>query len=387
MDTGTSSALVPNRVLLELRSARTWGRPRLARELHSYCGARGWSSPGRQNIEKQIYRLETGRVRRPDPFYARLIAEFFDRPPVELFGPSDSTTSSGSTYRIRSHKFVPLYVGAEAVAGLRQHPEIGEAGNDWLTCQRVDELELAGARVLSWPFGVVMFHLVEDLEPESVAWVAVWRRLTYDKNMQHAVQAVTDHGLDVLSDPYVLSTYWVDEIPLDGAQHGSALRLLCVPRVLNSRHETGTPEEKLARASVIEQAFLRDGFEHPDIDEFGVRAIAAGYASWSGVVYQPLATDQCLAEHELIACELSVQAAWAYTDYIRQIVEAGEDPDVPTEYGWRYLRGIRSRLTTERPQETSQHRAMREAIVSTSGLVRRLDQAIDTLRDCDRRWQ
>ncbi len=384
MDTGTSS-LVPNRVLSELRAARTWGRPRLARELHNYCRSRGWSSPGQQNIEKQIYRLETGRVRRPDQFYAQLLADFFDSSPAELFGPSDSAVTSGGAYRIRSHKFVPLYVGADAVAGLRQHPGAGDAGDDWLTCQQVDELELAGARALCWPFGVVMFHLVEDLEPESIAWVAVWRRLTYDENMQHAVQAVTDHGLDVLSDPYVLSSYWVDEVPLDGNQHGSALRLLCVPRVLVSRHETGTPQEKLARASVVEQAFLQDGFEHPDISEFGVRAIATGYASWSGVVYQPHATEQCLSERELVACELSVQAAWAYTDYIRQVVESGEDPDVPPEYGWRYLRGIRSRLTTERPQETSQHRAMREAIVSTSGLLRRLDQAIDTLRDCDRR--
>ena len=384
MDTGTSSALVPNRVLLELRNSRSWGRPRLAKELNGYCRTRGWSSPGQMNIEKQIYRLETGRVRRPDPFYARLIAEFFQRPPIELFGPSEST-GSGQTYRIRSHKFVPLYVGAAAVAGLQQGSATDDAADDWLTGQRVEHLELAGTRAICWPFGVVMFHLVEDLEPESIAWIAVWRRLTYDENMQHALQAVTDHGLDVLTDPYVLSAYWVGEIPFDSPQHDSALRLLCVPRVLVSRHETGTPEEKLARASVVEQAFLRDGFDHPDISEFGVRAIATGYASWSGVVYQPHASEQCLSERELVACELSVQAAWAYTDHIRQVVEAGEDPEVPPEFGWRYLRGIRSRLTTERPQETSQHRAMREAVVSTSGLLRRLDQAIDTLRDCDRR--
>ncbi|WP_202946333.1 hypothetical protein [Pseudonocardia dioxanivorans] len=376
---------MPNRVLFELRTSRTWGRPRLARELHNFCRSRGWSSPGESNIEKQIYRLETGRVRRPDDFYASLLAEFFQRSPIELFGPSEPTSGAGSTFRIRSHKFVPLYVGAEAVAQLQRRHAVDEADDDWLTCERVHDLDLAGARALCWQFGVIMFHVVEDLEPESIASVAVWRRITYEENMQRAAQVLRDSGLEVLGDPYVLSAYWVDDVPLDGQQHSSALRLLCVPRVLVSRHEQGTPEEKLARASVVEQAFLRDGFDHPDICEFGVRAIATGYASWSGVVYSPLAPEQCLAERELIACELSVQAAWAYTDYIRRVVEAGEDPDVPPEYGWRYLRGIRSRLTTERPQETSQHRAMREAIVQTSGLLRRLDQAIDTLRDCDRR--
>lgn len=387
MDTGTPDALVPNRVLLALRASRTWGRPRLARELHNFCGARGWSSPGEANIAKQIYRLETGRVQRPDDFYAQLYAEFFDRSVIDLFGPSGSAASAdrGGEYRIRSHKFVPLYVGAEAVAKLRRQPIRSEIDDDWLICQRIEELEMAGVPAHCWPFGVVMFHLVEDLAPESIAEVAVWRRITYDENMEQAVQTVADFGLEALSDPYVLSTYWVERLPVDGPHQSSALRLLCVPRVLVSRRETGTPQEKLARASVVEQAFLREGFDHPDICDFGVRAIASGYASWSGVVYSPLSTEQCLAERELVACELSVQAAWAYTDYLRQVVEAGDDPDVPSEYGWRYLRGIRSRLTTERPQETSQHRAMREAVVNTSGLLRRLDQAIDTLRDCDRR--
>jgi hypothetical protein len=383
MDTGTSDALVPNLLLLELRESRSLGRGRLARELHRFCTARGWSSPGEQSIDKQIYRLETGRIRRPDRFYTRLICEFFERTEVELFGPSGTPGARAPHYRIRSHKFVPLYVGAEAVAALRRHPD--ESDDDWLDCYRVEGLELDGSPAFCWSFGVVMFHLVEELEPDSIAEVAVWRRVTYDLDMERAAAALAAHGLQVLGDPYVLSAYWVDDVPLDAQHHDSALRLLCVPRVLVSRHERGTPQEKLARASVVEQAFLRDGFDHPDICEFGVRAIAAGYASWSGIVYSPLAPEQCLAEHELVACELSVQAAWAYTDHIRQVVEAGEDPDVPSEYGWRYLRGIRSRLTTERPQETSQHRAMREAIVQTSGLLRRLDQAIDTLRDCDRR--
>ncbi|MDQ4037767.1 MAG: hypothetical protein M3313_05330, partial [Actinomycetota bacterium] len=91
-----------------------------------------------------------------------------------------------------------------------------------------------------------------------------------------------------------------------------------------------------------------------------------------------------LLEHELVACELSVQAVWAYCDHLRQQVERGSDPVVAGEFGWRFLRGIRSRLTTERPQETSQHRSMREAVVETSGLARHLAQAVEILRECER---
>lgn len=57
---------------------------------------------------------------------------------------------------------------------------------------------------------------------------------------------------------------------------------------------------------------------------------------------------------------------------------------VPAEFGWRFPRGIRSRLTTERPQETSKHRSMRDAVVQTSGLGRHLAQAVEILRERDR---
>jgi hypothetical protein len=112
-----------------------------------------------------------------------------------------------------------------------------------------------------------------------------------------------------------------------------------------------------------------------------MRGTSLGYASWSGVVYHPIARDRALREDELITCELSVQAVWAYCDHLRQHVEQGNDPIVPPQYGWRFLRATRSRLTTERPQETSQHRSMRDAIMHTSGLNRHLTQALETLRD------
>ena len=115
-----------------------------------------------------------------------------------------------------------------------------------------------------------------------------------------------------------------------------------------------------------------------------MKGISLGCASWSGVVYHPIARDRALREDELVTCELSVQAVWAYCDHLRQQVETGDDPVVPAKFGWRFLRGVRSRLTTERPQETSQHRSMRDAVVQTSGLGRHLTQAVEILRECDR---
>jgi hypothetical protein len=175
----------------------------------------------------------------------------------------------------------------------------------------------------------------------------------------------------------------VDEPAWQGNDLHTALRLMCIPRVLVPRVDN-VDESCLASAAFAERALFQNGFDHPEIVDFGMRGISLGYASWSGVVYYPVARARALHEDELITCELSVQAAWAYCDHLRQQVENGDDPAVPTEFGWRFLRGIRSRLTTERTQETSQHRSMRNAIVQTSGLDCHLAQAVEILRDCDR---
>ncbi|MGD9526965.1 MAG: hypothetical protein AB7L91_18555 [Dehalococcoidia bacterium] len=384
MDMGTSSGpiLTPNRVLLELRKARQWGRPRLARELHNFCLSRRIPSPGESNIAKQIYRLETGRVRSPDEFYTRIYCEFFGRSKHDLFGDLRSGEDQRmSTYSIRSHKFIPIYVGPESARRLiDEHPHF-ETTSQWTDCLRS---RAADHPLYAWPCGVVTFHICEDIAPTCVAEIAAWRQETYPKNLEWAAALLDELGCTARSEPYVLSAYWVDSVPVPDLHFHTALRLLAMPRVLTDRAERAAADDgpDQAHARLVEQALLRDGFDHPGIEDFGIKGISAAYASWSGVVYHASAPRRALTEDELIACELSVQAAWAYSDFIRQEVEHGRDPIVPDEYGWRYLRGLQSRLTTERPQETSQHRAMREAVVNTSGLKNRLGQALVTLKEC-----
>ncbi|MGW2479671.1 hypothetical protein ACWCWQ_07610 [Streptomyces sp. NPDC001571] len=63
------------------------------------------------------------------------------------------------------------------------------------------------------------------------------------------------------------------------------------------------------------------------------------------------------------------------------MIEEGEAPSMPEQYGWRFLRAAYSRLTTARAQETAQHVLMRETIMKTSGLAERLRSAQDALRE------
>lgn len=387
MDTGTSGEptnLTPNHVIFSLRTERQWGRPRLARELHNHCLRQHISSPGEANIAKQIYRLETGRIKSPDDFYSRLYCDFFERDSHELFGEARTSGDISSNYSLRSHKFLPLYIGPAAAERVLEQSVPAEP-EQWTDCRWIQlEHALGAAALYVWQCGVVTFHLVEDLTLNRVSDLAVWRQRTYPENMTWALQILSEHyKCGPLSDPYVLSAYWVESVPHDEPQLTTALRLLSMPRVLTGRGDEGRDHaSRQAHAALVEQALMREGFDHADIIEFGTKGISAAYASWSGVVYHPIAPTRGLSEDELVACELSVQATWAYCDYIRREVEGGRDPIVVPQYGWRFLRGWQSRLMAERPQETSQHRAMREVIIATSGLKTRLTQAIETLKEC-----
>ncbi|GLW31228.1 hypothetical protein [Actinoplanes regularis] len=186
-------------------------------------------------------------------------------------------------------------------------------------------------------------------------------------------------GNDAAESAYILSAYWVDETPWSGEALDTALRILSIPKVLLERDVD--PAYSLHHAELVERTLLAEGFEHAGIVPFGIKGISIGYASWSGVVYYPVAEQRSLAEYDLVHCELAVQSLWAYSDHLNRMIEHGIDPSVPEEYGWRFVRGARSRIANARPLENEQHRSMRNAILATCEIESYLAQAIETLRD------
>jgi hypothetical protein len=180
-----------------------------------------------------------------------------------------------------------------------------------------------------------------------------------------------------------VSAHWLTQPAWSGDVLDAALRILVTPSVLLHR-DRPIDDSHLAHAELIEQSLLSENYNHSGIESFGLRGISAAYAAWAGVVYHPLAPERSLSERELVACELAIQSAWVYTDGINREVERGRDPEVPAEYGWRYLRAIRSRLATSRAHEISQHQMMRKAILSTSDVLPKLEQAMESLREANR---
>lgn len=290
---------------------------------------------------------------------------------------------AGAGIEVDSHKFLPVFIGAEHANRLRadmtQHTE-----DEWLrsSVARVDHPEAQECTLHVFACGVAVFHLVQLHTPASLTELAVWRYRSYAADLPWArakILDLLDEDHARLPNPeYVLSLYWLTSSPWTGAEYDIALRLLSTPSVLVDRGAAGGP---VPLDGAVEETLLATGFDHPDIVSFGVRGVSAGYAGWSGVAYASIAPERSLTVEELVACELTVQALWCFTRQIEQMIEDGQDPSMPKEYGWRFLRAAYSRLTAARAQETAQHVLMRQAIMKTSGLADRLSAAQDALRE------
>lgn len=375
-------ALHPNLVLIAKREQKGWGsRRRAARELHKLWREQLPGLPSLESLEKALYRHETGRVQVRDEMYRKLYCLAYDASPHELFGAVQHDIDGTGVYTVRSHKFIPAFVGVEAALHLVTDGNLPAAVNQWFDCHtRTMQAPSGQCDLYVWPFGVAMFHLTEDLTLSNLATLALWRRRSYVQNLKWATnefrRLVSD---DKVEASYVLSLYWMVTPAWPGDQLDTALRILCIPKVLLERSvET---DDALGHAELVERALLEEGFDHAEIASFGIKGISTGYASWSGVVYHPTAEHRALAESDLVACELAAQSIWAYCGHINNEVEQGRDPVVPSDYNWRFLRAMRSRMVNARPQEDEQHRSMRTAILDTSCVIDHLIHATETLRE------
>ncbi|WP_084780530.1 hypothetical protein [Planobispora rosea] len=375
----------PNRVLVAKREARGWSRKRAAQELHRLGESRGL--PELDAIEKAIYRHETGRAICRDPLYIELYCTLYQATAQELFGDiTPAAIPPGRLSGVRSHKFIPAYIEAKQVPDLIYSETMVPVGATFgLECHKVKVSNAHGECALYvWPFGVAMFHLVEELELPSLANLAIWRRRTYARDLEWASDYLSSSVPAPVSASYVLSTYWVHTPSWPAHELDTALRIMCIPRILHER-DSEMSGSSLAHAELVERSLLSEGFEHADMTPFGFKGASLGYASWSGVVYHPVAPRRALAEDELVNVELATQAMWTYCEFINSQVELGADPQVPSQYGWRFLRGVRSRLINARPQETEYHKCMRMAVLTTSGTLDLLSGAIEILRETSER--
>jgi transcriptional regulator with XRE-family HTH domain len=366
--------------MTQLRDARTrrgWTQSELIGQLRAAARATGRMLPADETLRSMISRWEAGQ-HKPGALYRHLFDAVYE---------VGETTGQPRTTALRSHQFIPAWLGATAARDVVGAGRMTRDVHHWTVPHRCQMPLPTSASACTcdlyvWQHGVAIFHVVDERSFPSLAALALWRDQTYDERLSWATSQLQPMAPDARA-AYVLSLYWLTASAWSGHDYETAMRIMCMPRVLLSRDDAngGSDGFKHAQARLAEDALLAARWDHPGVRSFGVAGTSSGYASWSGVVYHAQSTSRALSEDELVAYELVLQSAWAYCAHLNDEIEQGRDPFVPDDWGWRYLRGVRCRLANARPQESGQHRSMREAILETSGVMGHLDQAIETLRE------
>lgn len=366
----------PNLVLLAKRQERGWSRGRAARELYRLWREHFQSPPEVESLTKSIRRHEKGEVQVRDEIYRHLYCLAYDSSPQELFGALGVEWKAGH-YRLVSHKFIPAYIGPQRAAQLVGDSTTRFTSNKWFDHHLVPIESASSATLHVWPFGVSLLHVVERLALQNLATMAVWRQRSYVENIEWATGQLRSMCGDHIPDTaYVFSLYWITHPAWSGPALNTALQIHAMPKVLLENREDCV----VGKAELVERALLSDGFSHPDILSFGIPGVSIAYASWSAIAYHPITPGRALSVNESVDCQLAVQAIWSYCSYINGEIENGREPEISPDYGWRFLRAARSRLANARPQETGQHRSMRNAVLESSGIMSQLDHAIEALR-------
>lgn len=376
----------PNRALALARQDLGLSRAQLARRISS-------ASRGRiatESADKALKRLENGQVQSPTETYRKLISEVLRTSPENLFGIRPQEAGGGNRpgmFIATCRKYIPVMQGVPATSQVTHHTRMSTEHISGVSCAQT-ELSWphdphAVVKVTAFPFGVVVAELRETHKFESLADLAVWRHISYERDRPRMDTLLrTTWPWFTESPDYVLGTWWLARSPWTDHDLDTAVRIMSTPSALLRREGDPTEEQLRAGAEVAERTAWQTGFEaNNGLVEFGVPGVSVGYASWSGVAYSPVAAERALQPDEIGEFETLCQALWTWCHTINRTVESGNDPIVDADYGWRWLRGVYSRITRPRPTETRQLRAMRDAVIDTSELRTMLPAAIDLLRD------
>ncbi|MEV4559081.1 XRE family transcriptional regulator [Kitasatospora sp. NPDC049285] len=298
--------------------------------------------------------------------------------------PSEAGPSAGPQLSLVSHQFIPVQLGTSAEILFRagtEHPH-GPAELDQRTHALRGNTDDRRARLHVYGFGIGVLHLEQNLRPNSVTELALWRYPSYPGNRRWTQQAVMELattlvGREVTIDQpeYVLSVYEVRTHPWSSGDLDTGLQLMATPSVLVDRSDELRPVSLGIEADRFEQ-----GWSHRDAIRFA-GGVSHGVAGWSGVAYHPDPAERALPIGAIVALELDLQALWALSLRMLHPVKNGQDPETLPSVGWRWLRGVLTKLTSAGPTETAQHRAMREAIVGTSDLPKQLSTALEALKE------
>jgi transcriptional regulator with XRE-family HTH domain len=221
-----------------------------------------------------------------------------------------------------------------------------------------------------FPFNVVVVHEQHTLLSGSLPTIATWRRTQIERCATAAADHLGSLGLDLSPldhEPYCLSAFVIDELPWEAVQMRSrANQILAMPSVLVSDHDSPASAED--RATIL----LNSPEPLCDVCDFSLTNSHFGAASWAGVSSLPITNAGLDTAIALVEFELQLQAFWCYVSNTE-----ARGAFVSETYGARFMRQVLGKLQRPWPREHTAVRLLREALVSTSRIVKLVDSAIE----------
>jgi hypothetical protein len=282
-----------------------------------------------------------------------------------------SSLNANNPYRfvVEAHRFVPVYIGTRFNEGVERSTKWGS----------FRELIFKDSRLCVSEYGIGVWQIRDTLELNSLTDLAIWRRDGFHSILSgtHWISRQTAKLLQISRTPngdflgrmagqleYVLSVFVLKAHQWSAAELKSALKLCSCPRVLLNNDEAGL--DRMVSIS-REQEFLRNGFEHPDLREFGVFGADLGYAGWAGVSYFGFGKEEEGLATALADFEIALQGLWLFCHLTRKAADQGGQFD--PRAGTSTAATIRHQLGVIKmigPTEPTEQRMMCEAVFASS---------------------
>jgi hypothetical protein len=281
-----------------------------------------------------------------------------------------------SPFTVASHQFIPVWLGKSLASAFVVRYSAGRCVVRGLSCLDV-VLPIPRGRAVLFEFGVLVIHIREELAFETIAALAKWRRISYRTAvdeiadaLEGCCQSIRARCTPPPSPSHVLSVYYVLQRGWPADEEQAAVAMLAIPSVLLERPDHDRPDDVHMHN---EDAYLRGGFDSPELHQFGMPQVAHGYAAWSGVAYAPLDGTRALSEDDLVELELATQAVWCYADVVADSSSAAIATTLEEHHA------VRRSITRVGARENTQLCLAREAIVLTSRVEDLLAAAQDSI--------
>jgi len=227
-----------------------------------------------------------------------------------------------------------------------------------------------------FPFGVAVIYEKHGISVNNLTEAAEWRRDQISRRRKAARDHLSTIGEEiriVSQEPYCLTCLHLKTAPWsDWGRLNRAVQVLSCPSILLESGDT--PRADFKATPHHEQIIMNQQSDIRGSFPFGFEDRHIGWASWSGVSIH-FRDNWELNIDNVVRFEVLLQAIWTLADHVDQTGAA------PSALSIDFFRRIKRRLRSIGSTEHTSERHMKEALIRTSRILDKIDNAIEALTE------